>query len=216
MDNLSVEHIDPRNGVLVSGLENEFNEIIADLPYNSVKTNRFVPYRVGAYPAPINKGDVGEFLIGAEITTNTPGKWTVCEFMVEGGIWWKESNRIGNGSTRGGKKAMKLMPKSILAKNGLESKNLDKLLSHPNTLINRVELGRVNSKLLNSHPNTEATRIKNLAEGQTHPNTHANQVKQSLRKFQCLVTGHISNAGGLTAYQKVRGIETVLRVEIES
>jgi hypothetical protein len=99
MNSLSVEHIDPRNGVLVSGLENEFNEIIADLSYNSRKVNRFVPYRVCEYPAPANEGDVGEFLIG--------GEWAVCEFMVEGGVWWRESNRIGNCQVEGGLTSLK-------------------------------------------------------------------------------------------------------------
>jgi len=83
---LTLEHIDPRHGVLVSGLENEFNEIMADNSYNSRKTNRFVPYRVCDYPAPVTFGDVGEFLI--------EGEWVVCEFG--GPEWWAESNRIGN------------------------------------------------------------------------------------------------------------------------
>jgi hypothetical protein len=30
-------------------------------------------------------------------------------------------------------------------------------------------------------------------------------------KYQCLVTGHISNAGGLSCYQKARGINSKLR-----
>jgi hypothetical protein len=83
---LTLEHIDPRNGVLISGLENEFNEVMADNSYNSRKTNRFVPYRVCNYPAPVTFGDIGEFLIGAE--------WVICEFG--GAEWWAESNKIGN------------------------------------------------------------------------------------------------------------------------
>lgn len=93
MDTVTLEHVDPRNGVLVSGLCNEFNEIFADRSYNCRKSNRFVPYRVCNYPAPINEGDVGEFLIG--------GEWVVCEFL--GPEWWEESNRIGNANTKGGK-----------------------------------------------------------------------------------------------------------------
>jgi len=93
----TVEHIDPRNGVLISGLENRFNEILASGSYNSKKINRFVPYRVCNYPSPVNEGDTGEFLIGADIKTDTPGEWVVCEFMVKGSIWWYESNKIGNG-----------------------------------------------------------------------------------------------------------------------
>jgi len=107
MNNLSVEHIDPRNGVLVSGLENKFNEVIADLSYNSRKVNRFVPYRTCDYPPPINEGDVGEFLIGASIELGDQGEWTICEFMVEGGVWWRESNRIGNCQVEGGLKSLK-------------------------------------------------------------------------------------------------------------
>jgi hypothetical protein len=92
---LTIEHIDPRNGVLISGLENEFNEIFADYSYNSKKVNRFVPYRVKDYPAPVNEGDIGEFLI--------EGEWKVCEFMVPGGLWWRESNKIGNNQVSGGR-----------------------------------------------------------------------------------------------------------------
>jgi hypothetical protein len=83
---LSLDHIDPRKGVLISGLENDFNEVITDRSYNSRKSNRFVPYRVCGYPAPVTFGDIGEFLIEEE--------WVVCEFGGE--IWWAESNRIGN------------------------------------------------------------------------------------------------------------------------
>jgi hypothetical protein len=88
---LSLEHLDPRNHSLVCGLRNEFNEIIADFYYNSGKQNRFVPYRVCDYPAPVNPGDLGEFLID--------GEWKVCEFAVKGGEWWVEANRIGCGAT---------------------------------------------------------------------------------------------------------------------
>lgn len=85
----SLEHIDPRNGNLVSGLENSFNERVVDYRYNCRKTNRFVPYRVCDYPAPEFFGDIGEFLIG--------GDWVVCEFG--GKEWWEESNKIGCSQT---------------------------------------------------------------------------------------------------------------------
>jgi len=35
-------------------------------------------------------------------------------------------------------------------------------------------------------------------------------------KFQCTVTGHISNAGGLARYQRARGIDTTNRVKVIS
>jgi len=85
----TVEHIDPQKGVLVSGLDVESNLIIADESYNKRKTNRFVPYRVKDYPAPVNFGEIGEFLIREE--------WVVCEFGGE--EWWQESTKIGCSQT---------------------------------------------------------------------------------------------------------------------
>jgi hypothetical protein len=35
------------------------------------------------------------------------------------------------------------------------------------------------------------------------------------QKWQCLVTGYVSNPGGLTSYQRARGIDTTLRVRIQ-
>jgi len=40
-------------------------------------------------------------------------------------------------------------------------------------------------------------------------------IKSSSQKFQCTVTGFITNAGGLARYQKARGIETSKRVRID-
>ena len=99
---INLEHIDPKKSKWVSGLENDFNEILADESYNKSKNNRFVPYRVGDYPAPVNSGDLGEFLIN--------GEWVVCEFNVKEGIWWKESNRIGNAQVEGGRRGSQNQP----------------------------------------------------------------------------------------------------------
>lgn len=94
---LSLEHVDPKKSKFVSGLENEYNEIIADGSYNKSKNNRFVPYRVCDYPAPVTFGDIGEFLI--------EGEWVVCEFG--GPEWWAESNRIGNAQVEAGRIGIK-------------------------------------------------------------------------------------------------------------
>jgi hypothetical protein len=85
----TLEHIDPEKGVLVSGLSVRENLIIAEESYNKRKTNRFVPYRVKDYPAPVTFGEVGEFLI--------EGEWLICEFG--GPEWWAESNQIGCSQT---------------------------------------------------------------------------------------------------------------------
>ena len=34
------------------------------------------------------------------------------------------------------------------------------------------------------------------------------------QQWQCLVTGHVSNPGNLSKYQKARGIDTSMRVRV--
>ena len=87
---LTLEHIDPRNSDHICGLENDFNEVIAESTYNNRKNNRFVPYLICNHPAPVTYGDIAEFLIKE--------KWVVCEFG--GKIWKEESNRIGCSFTK--------------------------------------------------------------------------------------------------------------------
>ena len=95
----SLDHIDPlweegRDYQLICGFSTLENEIIVDYSYNSRKTNRFVPYRVKDYPAPLFFGDLCEFLIR--------GEWTICKFG--GTEWWVQSNDNGCGPTKGGKR----------------------------------------------------------------------------------------------------------------
>jgi hypothetical protein len=97
---INLEHIDPRKSKFVCGLKNDYNEIIADESYNKSKNNRFVPYRVHDYPAPVTFGDVGEFLIDRE--------WVICEFG--GPKWQAESNRIGNAQVEAGRIGVRNQP----------------------------------------------------------------------------------------------------------
>jgi hypothetical protein len=80
-NDITLEHIDPISHPLVSGLRNDFNEVMAVGSYNYSKRNLFVPYK-GV--APQNEGDVCEFLI--------KGEWMMTEFL---GEWWRmEAVRI--------------------------------------------------------------------------------------------------------------------------
>ena len=106
---VNLEHIDPRKSKFVSGLKNDYNEIIADESYNKSKNNRFVPYRVCDYPAPVTFGDVGEFLIESE--------WMVCVFG--GPEWWTESNRIGNAQVEAGRIGVRNQPREAKVLGGL-------------------------------------------------------------------------------------------------
>ena len=97
MDDFVVEHIDPlwkgKKYQLVCGFDCEENTIIASRSYNNGKGNAFVPYRVKSYPAPLTFGDICEFWID--------GEWCICAFG--GNNWRRESNKIGNNSSEGGK-----------------------------------------------------------------------------------------------------------------
>lgn len=103
---MELDHKDPLHSELVCGLDNELNRLQCNRNYNARKNNRFVPYRIQTWPAPDVFGDVGEFLV--------EGKWVVCEFG--GQTWWKESNRLGNGTVKGGKNSVQ--PKWVCVQNG--------------------------------------------------------------------------------------------------
>ena len=106
---VNLEHIDPRKSKFVCWLKNDYNEIIADESYNKSKNNRFVPYRVYDYPAPVTFGDVGEFLID--------GEWVICEFG--GPKWQAESNRIGNAQVEAGRIGVRNQPREAKVLGGI-------------------------------------------------------------------------------------------------
>lgn len=206
---VTIEHIDPRNGRLVSGLCNEFNEILSDHSYNSRKTDRFVPYRVCDYPAPVTFGDVGEFLIG--------GEWVVCEFG--GPEWWEESNAIGNSCTTGGRTSGKVN----IAKMPKEAKSRGGSANTPAQLESRARNGRKGLSQLSYEDRQELGRASGKKTKEMGIGVHAQtkEEKSALgkasgsQKWMCTVTGFITNAGALTSYQKKRGIDTSNRVRVE-
>ena len=106
---INLEHIDPRKSKFVSGLKNDYNEILAEESYNKSKNNRFVPYRICDYPSPVTFGDLGEFLIEDE--------WVVCEFG--GPEWWAESNRIGNAQVEAGRIGVRNQPREAKVLGGI-------------------------------------------------------------------------------------------------
>ena len=174
---LTLEHVDPRNHHLVCGLKNEFNEILADYSYNCRKVNRFVPYRVCDYPAPVTFGDIGEFLI--------QDKWVICEFG--GTEWWIESGRIGCGQTAPASKKQK----EAARKTGLRNKE-------NGTLREAGRKGGAIGGKITGRRNVESGHLENLRSW----------------KYECLVTGYVSTAAGLSTYQRKRGIDTSLKKRV--
>ena len=57
--------------------------------------------------------------------------------------------------------------------------------------------------------------IHALSKEQKKENGKKGAKKTSSQKWKCLITGHISNPGALSNYQKLRGIDTSNRVRIE-
>jgi hypothetical protein len=99
------------------------------------------------------------------------------------------------------------------------SRTVKEMLVHPNTIENQ------RCEAMNSHPNTREGRVRGGKKsgvtngpknvGSMLPYTSDNAKKTNSQRWQCLVTGHINNPGGLTRYQKRRGIDTALRVRLE-
>jgi hypothetical protein len=136
---VNLEHIDPRKSKFVCGLKNDNNEIIADESYNKSKNNRFVPYRVHDYPAPVTFGDVGEFLIDRE--------WVICEFG--GPKWQAESNRIGNAQVEAGRRGIRSgrnAEPGVMRERALKAVEVNKMTStgvYGLSREDRVEAGRI-------------------------------------------------------------------------
>ena len=83
----ALDHVDPKKGRLISGLDVKVNLSLMDWDENNKKLNRFVPYRVvSGIPLHREPGDWGVFLI--------KGEWSLCQFM--GREWWEESEKIGH------------------------------------------------------------------------------------------------------------------------
>jgi hypothetical protein len=119
-------------------------------------------------------------------------------------------------STKGGNKCKELgvgvcgltMEKrqEIGSKNGNKCKELG-LGMFSLTLEEKIEIGR-KAGLLHKENKTGVCGIS--------PEEHSKRMTQTnLQKWRCLETGYISNAGGLSRYQKRIGVDTSLRKRIE-
>jgi hypothetical protein len=111
------------------------------------------------------------------------------------------------------------IPKEILVANGKVNgkANAPAMNSHPNTAENRKSTVRV----MNSHPNTlESQKCEAM---NAHPNTiesqKSNGRKSCSQKWMSTDPNwppKVTNAGGLTSWQKARGIDTRLRVQVKN
>jgi general stress protein YciG len=106
--------------------------------------------------------------------------------------------------------------------------NVVAMNDHPNTIAARIENGSKQAiinfpaeKLKeNGRKGGKKTGKKNAVANFTPEVINENGKRQAaatnVQRWQCLVTGHVNNPGSLTHYQKARGIDTALRVRLES
>ena len=87
-----IDHIDPvwedgRDYQLVCGFKRDLRNLREEDPsFNTVKSNRFLPWRwareeIGVVPE--EPGDLAYFLVGADIEKDIPGEWVLMEFLSE-------------------------------------------------------------------------------------------------------------------------------------
>jgi len=112
-DSPSLDHIDPlweegRDYQLVCGLDCQRNWRELAVGDNSLKSNRFLPWRYCADEMgqkPVEAGDWVQFLVGFDVENDIPGEWVLMEF--EGEEWFKATKQYcaeRRGGARGGLK----------------------------------------------------------------------------------------------------------------
>jgi hypothetical protein len=143
---------------------------------------------------------------------------------------WSGHNGRVTGPTSGKSNITKI-PKEVLVANG--KANAVALNDHENTKKQQKANGKATVASMNDHVNTRKSRVVNgksfaaanlrphcSANGKSNaganllPNCSDNAKAVNNQKWQCLVTGYVSNPGGLSTYQKARGIDTNLRVKL--
>lgn len=84
--------------------------------------------------------------------------------------------------------------------------------SNPGTPEQRSEIAR--KRMANMTPEQRSEIARKANASMTPEQRGAGGRKASVTKFQCTETGFISNPGGLSMYQKARGIDTSKRIRI--
>ena len=226
-----IDHIDPkwkegRDYQLVCGFEKDPRNLReVSRSENAWKNNKFLPWRwirdeLGEVPC--EPGDLAFFLVGADIETDTPGEWVLMEFLSEG---WSEAARktCASSVARDGK-----------TNPGVTDKAWDTIRSNPETYDRACR--RLKQTAIDAWARPEVREKNRLAQVyrwgtmpedtrtaifdkisdslQGHPVLVETGRAVAAKKFLCLQTGHISNAGALAKWQRVRGIDTSKRVEL--
>lgn len=207
-----IDHIDPRwregrDYQLVCGLDCPLNYREEDWRLNTAKSNRFLPWRwvrdeVGVVPE--ERGDLALFLVGADIESDTLGEWVLLEFLSE--EWFSASKEsVSKRYDEVMKKAWETV-KSVTGKSSeMRKKTWDTLRNDPNRLKERNQKVSVKTREGLANMTKEAKNAQ-----------HRRNSLRKREKWQCTITGKISNNTGLTKYQLNRGIDPSNRKRIDN
>jgi hypothetical protein len=233
-DSPSLDHIDPlweegRNYQLVCGWDCKKNWRELTVGENSRKSNRFLPWRYASDEIgvkPVETGDWVQFLVGFDIENDIPGEWVLMEFE---SAEWFETTRKYSAEHFGGVKTSSDVEwhrkgGSVSGKNHVE-RGTGFCSSESRT---KGDATRRKNRTGVYDPKVQSaggTASREQSKGVHAPGVVTFDTRQkgglkggkstSSQKWRCLKTGHITNAGALTRYQRHRDIDTSLRVRVE-
>jgi hypothetical protein len=204
-----IDHIDPRweegrGYQLVCGLDCPLNYREENRIQNTVKSNRFLPWRwsrdeIGVVPT--EPGDLAWFLVGEE--------WVLMEFLSD--EWFALTSKTC-GASQGGRVSG---PKTYSALVNYYQENPEARRRH--SLLG-VE---VTKEVFRQNPGEAYRRfsvggkLKEYLQSEEHKkNCVAAGHASTKEKYRCLDTNKVSTFNGLTIYQRNRGIDTSRRVKL--
>jgi hypothetical protein len=233
-DVLSLDHIDPtweegRDYQFVCGWDCKQNWREMTVGNNSRKSNRFLPWRYCADEIgqkPCETGDWVQFLVGFDIENDIPGEWVLMEFE---GPEWFEATRQHCAEHHGGVKTSSDVEWHRKGGSVSGQNHAERGTGFCNAAA-RANAQQAQKEMGTGFYDPEVQRGGGLASYQQKKGLHAPGVvtfetcqkgglkggrSTASQKWRCLKTGHVSNAGALTSYQRHRNIDTSLRERIE-
>lgn len=192
-----VDHIDPVQGYLVSGLSVPLNLTDSQRSINSRKSNRFLPWRwsideIGGIP--VEEGDFCQFL---DLET---GEWVLESFL---GSWWFEQTRSLCGASKSGKDRLRT-----------RTAIFDK--TDPRNIEGNYRGGKKGGL---KGGQTTLKRGVGIFD-QTNPNNTEGKSKggkKGIRTlFVSMIDGYISNSQNVSRVMRLRGHNPSSRVRLDS
>jgi len=211
----AVDHIDPkwkegRDYQLVCGLDclRNFREV--DTSSNSIKGNRFLPWRWSRDEFGVVPQEEGDLCLFWDPDTS---EWVLEEFL---GEWWFAKSLKFCSSYWVGVRSLERLRKDNERWKREKPEEVEKHL---------LNLHRAHKNWRTKNPDKMSTLGKNVRDhkdiwAEENPELEEERRKKFVDnlkniKFQCTVTGFVSNGAGLKRYQEARGIDPSNRRRVD-